>query len=79
MCSNSLESFNNMTRTYALKRLLEHGELSSKQIEEITCWTTKQVWASIQRLQKTEIIRKYPKMKWGLIDLNPYPYDAQSS
>lgn len=63
-----------MTKTYALKRLLEHGELSSKEIEEITFWTTKQVWATLQRLQKTEIVRKYPKMKWGLISLNPLPY-----
>jgi transcription initiation factor IIE alpha subunit len=62
-----------MTRTYALKRLLEHGELSSKEIEEITCWTTRQVWANIQRLQKTKVVRKYPKMKWGLIQLWPYP------
>ena len=63
-----------MTRPYALKRLLEHGELSSKEIEEITFWTTKQVWATLQRLQKTEVVRKYPKMKWGLISLNPMPY-----
>jgi len=63
-----------MTKTYALKRLLEHGELSSKEIEEITFWTTKQVWATLQRLQKTEVVRKYPKMKWGLISLNPLPY-----
>jgi predicted transcriptional regulator len=62
-----------MTRIYALRKLLEHGELSSKEIEIITGWTTKQVWASIQRLQKTDIVRKYPKMKWGLIALNPYP------
>jgi hypothetical protein len=63
-----------MTKTYALKRLLEHGELSSKEIEEITFWTTKQVWATLQRLQKTKVVRKYPKMKWGLISLNPLPY-----
>jgi predicted transcriptional regulator len=62
-----------MTRIYALRKLLEHGELSSKEIEIITGWTSKQVWASIQRLQKTETIRKYPKMKWGLIQLWPYP------
>ena len=62
-----------MTRVYALKKLLEHGELSSKEIEEITRWNTKQVWASIQRLQKTNIVRKYPQMKWGLISLRPYP------
>ena len=63
-----------MTRTYALKRLLEHGELSSKEIEEITLWTTKQVWYAITRLQKLNIVRKYPQMKWGLISLNPMPY-----
>jgi predicted transcriptional regulator len=62
-----------MTRIYALRKLLEHGELSSKEIEIITGWTSKQVWASIQRLQKTDIVRKYPKMKWGLIQLWPYP------
>jgi len=62
-----------MTRTYALKKLLEHGELSSRDIEIITGWTTKQVWAAIQRLQKTDIVRKYPQMKWGLISLRPYP------
>ena len=58
-----------VTRTYALKKLLEHGELSSKEIEEITCWTTKQVWATIQILKKTLIVRKYPKKKWGLAEL----------
>lgn len=68
-----------MTRTYALKRLLEHGELTSKEMLEITGWTYKQVWATIQSLQKTHIVRKYPKLKWGLIDLNPYPNDTQSS
>lgn len=62
-----------MTRTYALKRLLEHGELSAKEMIEITGWTTRQVWATIQRLQKTDIVRKYPQMKWGLIALRPYP------
>lgn len=62
-----------MTRTYALKRLLEHGELSAKEMYEITGWTQKQVWATIQRLQVTDVVRKYPKMKWGLIALNPYP------
>ncbi len=63
-----------MTKTYALKRLLEHGELSSKEIEEITFWTTKQVWYAITMLRKKNIVRKYPKMKWGLISLNPMPY-----
>jgi hypothetical protein len=63
-----------MTRTYALKRLLEHGELSAKQLIEITGWTNVQVWGTLQQLQKQQIVRKYPKMKWGLTDLNPMPY-----
>ena len=63
-----------MTRTYALKRLLEHGELSSKEIEEITYWTTKQVWYAITQLRKKNIVRKCSQMKWGLISLNPMPY-----
>lgn len=56
-----------MTRTYALKRLLEHGELSSKEIKEITFWTTKQVWYAITSLRKKNIVKKYPQMKWGLV------------
>ena len=63
-----------MTRHYALKRLLEHGELSSKEIEEITFWTTKQVWHAITKLRQSNIVRKYPEMKWGLVKLNPMPY-----
>ncbi len=63
-----------MTRTYALKRLLEHGALTSKEMEIITGWTRKQVWSTITALQKTNIIRKLPKMTWGLIDMNPMPY-----
>jgi len=63
-----------MTRQYALKRLLEHGELSSKEIEEITFWTTKQVWYAITQLRKKKIVRKCSQMKWGLISLNPMPY-----
>ena len=62
-----------MTRTYALKRLLEHGELSAKEMVEITGWKTRQVWGAIQQMQKTNIVRRYPKMKWGLIALKPYP------
>jgi hypothetical protein len=63
-----------MTKTYALKRLLEHGELSAKQMIEITGWTHRQVWGSLQQLQKTQIVRRYPKMQWGLVDLKPFPY-----
>lgn len=63
-----------MTRTYALKRLLEHGELSSKEIEEITFWTTKQVWYAITQLRKKKIVKKYPRMKWGLVQAKWFPF-----
>jgi hypothetical protein len=63
-----------MTKTYALKRLLEHGELSAKQMIEITGWTHRQVWGCLQQLQKTQVVRRYPKMQWGLVDLKPFPY-----
>ena len=62
-----------MTKTYALKRLLEHGELSSRDIELITRWSKTQVWHTITKLQQQNIVRKYPHMKWGLIALWPYP------
>jgi len=32
-----------MTRTYAAKRLLEHGPLTFSEFVEITGWTTRQV------------------------------------
>ena len=69
-----MESLNSMTRTYALKRLLEHGELSSKEIEEITFWTTKQVWYAITQLRKKKIVKKYSQMKWGLVQAKWFPF-----
>ena len=65
-----------MTRTYALKRLLEHGALTVQQMIEITGWKPKQVWGTIQQMQKTRTIRRLPKMTWGLIDDNPMPYQG---
>jgi len=67
-----------MTRTYTLKKLLEHGELSGREIKEITGWTHKQVYTTIGLLNKADIVRKLPKLKWGLISLNPFPYVVQS-
>ncbi len=63
-----------MTRTYILKRLLEHGELTVKQMIEITGWKPKQVWSTITQMKKTKTIRRLPKMTWGLLDSNPMPY-----
>lgn len=67
-----------MKRTYALQKLLEHGELSGREIKEITGWTNKQVYATISALCKVNIVRKLPKLKWGLLKLNPYPHVVQS-
>jgi hypothetical protein len=67
-----------MKRPYALHKLLEHGELSGREIKEITGWTNKQVYATIGALCKANIVRKLPKLKWGLLKLNPYPHVVQS-
>lgn len=40
-----------MTRTYAAKRLFEHGPLSFREFVEITGWTVKQCYATINNLQ----------------------------
>ena len=39
-----------MTRTYALKRLLEHGPLTPTQMRQITGWTIKQVHYTLDSL-----------------------------
>jgi predicted transcriptional regulator len=36
-----------MTRSYALVKLLEHGPLTTREIEEITRWTKRQVQKTI--------------------------------
>ena len=45
-----------MSRTYALKRLLEHGPMTPKEITECTRWTSKQVHRTIELLLESEII-----------------------
>ena len=54
-----------MTRTHALKRLLEHGGLTRKEIVEITGWTTKQVHYSLAYLADIGHIVK-SKKAWVL-------------
>ncbi len=39
-----------MTRTYAMKRLLEHGPLTPTQMRQITGWTIKQVHYALDAL-----------------------------
>lgn len=45
-----------MTKTYALKRLLEHGELRFREIVEITGWKPSEAWSAIQCLMRKEIV-----------------------
>ena len=45
-----------MSRTYALKRLLEHGPMTPKEITECTRWTSKQVHRALECLLETELI-----------------------
>jgi predicted transcriptional regulator len=54
-----------MTRTHALKRLLEHGGLTRKEIVEITGWTAKQVHYSLAYLADLQVIVK-SKKAWVL-------------
>lgn len=54
-----------MTRTYALKRLLEHGALTRKEIVEITGWTAKQVHLTLAYLAEIGAIVKQEKT-WRL-------------
>ena len=39
-----------MTRDYALRKLLEHGELTFGEIVEITGWSRPHAWKAIQKL-----------------------------
>ena len=45
-----------MTRTYALKRLLEHGALTPTQMRQITGWTIKQVHGTLDQLLSTGLV-----------------------
>ena len=39
-----------MTRTYILRRLMEHGPLTLREIVEITGWPPKLCWNTVHRL-----------------------------
>lgn len=47
-----------MTRTYALKRLLEHGPMTPTQIRDCTRWTLKQVHKAIDNLLMIDLVRR---------------------
>jgi len=46
-----------MTRTYCLKRLLEHGALSLREMVEITGWGYRTTWRALERLQEAGVVR----------------------
>lgn len=48
-----------MPRTYAAKRLLEHGALSMAQFEEITGWKKRHAHRTMQNLVDAGVVHKW--------------------
>jgi len=46
-----------MTRTYAARRLLEHGPLTFSEVQEITGWPKPVVDSALQRLCRRGVVR----------------------
>lgn len=51
-----------MTRTYALKRLLEHGPMTLQEIAECTGWGYRESWSTVCKCLKTQTI---VRRQWG--------------
>lgn len=74
-----------MNRTYCLKRLLEHGPMTPKEITACTRWTSKQVHQAIDGLLAADLIRSvgdaYEAVTHGtnLPDLHPLAPKGQPS
>lgn len=47
-----------MTRTYALKRLLEHGPMTPTEIRDCTRWTLKQVHQTLELLLAADSVKR---------------------
>jgi len=62
-----------MKRTYALKRLLEHGPMISSEITECTRWTGRQVQKTLQVLLKQRVIRQVTRTEG---DRRGYAYEV---
>jgi transcription initiation factor IIE alpha subunit len=52
-----------MTRSYALKRLLEHGALTRPEIATITGWSENAVRSAIERLMEYRLIRRTKRQR----------------
>jgi DNA-binding MarR family transcriptional regulator len=48
-----------MTKTYALKRLLEHGALTPTQIQAITGWRRQQVHSTLDSLLNVGLVKRH--------------------
>jgi transcription initiation factor IIE alpha subunit len=49
-----------MTHTHAIKRLLEHGELTWSELMEITGWSFNSLRSAIARLMEAGAVEKAP-------------------
>lgn len=49
-----------MSRTYCLRRLLEHGALTWGQLMEITGWSFNQLRGAMDRLMEAGVVEKEP-------------------
>lgn len=47
-----------MTKTYALKRLLEHGPMTAKEIAECTRWGSKAVHSTLDCLLESGLVER---------------------
>lgn len=54
-----------MTRTYALKRLLEHGPLTLAQIEEMTGWSYIACRKAIEALRNSGTVKTLGRVSGG--------------
>jgi predicted transcriptional regulator len=54
-----------MTRSYALVKLLEHGPLTTSEIEQITGWTKRQVQRTISHVSEDGRIERKGKA-WSI-------------
>lgn len=53
-----------MTKTYALKRLLEHGPMTVAEIVDCTRWSHQQVETALRMSISQQLVR-YADREWG--------------
>lgn len=55
-----------MTKTYALKRLLEHGPMSWPELIDCTGWGPRQLQSAIRNCMETGAIKRAPNGCWSV-------------